>query len=296
MNNIPTMSAAHGQEAQGGAAQPAEDSTEGHRIASNGEAYTWLEFQAYYGKGAMHYWRIAYNQTLPWQIVDENGKDGKLHWDDAPANNIRQQQQPPPPVPMMPDRAPPPPPPQPPQQQQQQKQQPPPPPPQRQHHQDRPFAWACIYTFKDMLQEEPVQGMGSAAAAKKQNELRKECMDKKLTTIEITDTWTEWRKCLRALPTGLQQQIVGKGIIWIKFQLQGKHVFEVVRVDKSCVQLHFHSNGTMDDPVLIPSTATPDNANGGASQPTVIDMSPTSSQAIIGRKECMLALDTILSE
>ena len=207
MNKIPTMSTAHGQEAQGGAAQPAEDSTEGHRIASNGEAYTWLEFQAYYGKGAMHYWRIAYNQTLPWQLVDENGKDGKLHWDDAHTNNIRQQQQqtpndkhmisqssssgalqPPAPMPMMPKRAPPPPPPQPPHQQQQQKQQPPPPPPQRQHHQDRPFAWACIYTFKDMLQEEPVQGMGSAAAAKKQHELRKECMDKNITTTEITDT------------------------------------------------------------------------------------------------------------
>ena len=60
-------------------------------------------------------------------------------------------------------------------------------------------------------------------------------------------------------------------------------MFEIIRVDASRVHLHFHTNGTMDKPVLIPPTITP------------VYMPPTPSQPRIGRNECTLALTTILN-
>ena len=56
------MSGARKQEAGGGAAQPAEASTEGHRIALDGQAYTWQEFKDYYGNHAWRKWQNAWNQ------------------------------------------------------------------------------------------------------------------------------------------------------------------------------------------------------------------------------------------
>ena len=201
-----------------------------------------------------------------------------------------------------------PPPPPPPQQQLEHEQQPPPPPPQRQPQQEQPLPSAYIFTFEQMQRERPVKDMGPAAAAWKQQELRKECFVQNIMTIDITSTWPEWRACLRALSEKLQQEIIGNGIVSITFRLLEnvmdtnyfkrdsgeRHVFEIIRRDASRVHLHFHTNGTMDKPVLIPPTITPANANGGASQPTLIYMPDTPSQPLIGRKECTLALTTIL--
>ena len=106
----------------------------------------------------------------------------------------------------------------------------------------------------------------------------------------------------------MQEEIIGNGIVSITFRLLEnvmdtnyfkrdsgeRHVFELIRRDTSRVHLHVHRNGTMDRPVFIPPTITPANANGGASQPTLIYMPNTPSQPLIGRKECTLALTTIL--
>ena len=44
-------------------------------------------------------------------------------------------------------------------------------------------------------------------------------------------------------------------------------MFEIVRVDTSAVHLHYHKNGSLDDPVLVDPIVMPQNANSGASQP-----------------------------
>ena len=45
-------------------------------------------------------------------------------------------------------------------------------------------------------------------------------------------------------------------------------MFEILRVDTSAVQLHYHKDGTFDDPVFVEPIVTPQNANSDASQPT----------------------------
>ena len=155
----------------------------------------------------------------------------------------------------------------------------------------------------------PVQGMGGKAACAKQRELRQVCLQNGVFEIDVTETWPEWRAVLRALPQNMQQLIIGNGIAQVKFRLlEGvqdpnwakvdsgeKHVFEILRVDTSAVHLHYHKDGSLDDPVLIDPIVMPQNANSGASQPTlpVIALSP--SQPVTGRREAVLALTILLN-
>ena len=41
------------------------------------------------------------------------------------------------------------------------------------------------------------------------------------------------------------------------------HVFEILRVDTSAVHLHYHKNGSLDDPVIVDPIGMPQNANSG---------------------------------
>ena len=162
----------------------------------------------------------------------------------------------------------------------------------------------------------PVQGMGGKVACAKQRELRQVCLQNGLFEIDITETWPSWRAVLRALPRNMQQLIIGNGIARVKFRLlEGvrdsnyakmdsgeRHVFEILRVDTSRVHLHYHKNGSLDDPVLFdagrwPSELrVPQNANSGASQPTAPDIQLNPSQAVIGRREAVLALNLLLNQ
>ena len=107
-----------------------------------------------------------------------------------------------------------------------------------------------------------------------------------------------------------QQLIIGDGIAFFKFRLlQGvrdsnyakrlndsgeRHVFEILRVDRSAVHLHYHKNGPLDDPVLVGAIDMPQNAHSGAAQPTVPVIAFTPSRPNIGRREAFLALNIIL--
>ena len=153
-----------------------------------------------------------------------------------------------------------------------------------------------------------VQGMGGKAACAKQRELRQVCLQNEVFEIDVTETWPEWRAVLRALPRNMQQLIIGNGIARVKFRLlEGvrdpnyakmdsgeRHVFEILQVDTSAVHLHYHKNGSLDDPVLIDPIVRPQNANSGASQPTAPFIAPSPSQPLIGRREAVLALTVIL--
>ena len=110
------------------------------------------------------------------------------------------------------------------------------------------------------------------------------------------------------MPENLQRLIIGNGITRVTFRLlQGvrdsncakvdsgeRHVFEFLRVDTSAVHLHYHKNGSLDDPVLLDPIVIPHNANSGASQPTAAVIPPSPSQPVIGRREAVTALTMLL--
>ena len=106
----------------------------------------------------------------------------------------------------------------------------------------------------------------------------------------------------------MQQLIIGDGIAMVKFRLLERvrdpnyakkemdsgerHVFEILRVDTSAVHLHYHKNGSLDDPVLIePIVSLP----SGASQPALPLIALSPSQPVIGRREAVLALTVLLN-
>ena len=152
----------------------------------------------------------------------------------------------------------------------------------------------------------PAQGVGGRLACCKQRELRQACIEGGLWEIDVTQTWPQWRQVLRALPENLQRMIIGEGITLVKFRLlEGSrdpnyfkkdsgetHVFEIRRVDTSAVHLHYHKNGSLDNPVHFDPIVTPQNANSGASQPTLPVIARSPSQTIIGRREAVMALTT----
>ena len=171
------------------------------------------------------------------------------------------------------------------------------------------LALPSVCTFQEVQEMQPVKGMGGKAACAKQRELRQVCLQNGVFEIDVTETWPEWRAVLRALPRNMQQLIIGNGIARVKFRLlEGvrdpnyakmdsgeRHVFEILRVDTSAVHLHYHKNGSLDDPVLVDPIVMPQNANSGASQPTAPFIAPSPSQPLIGRREAVLALTVLLN-
>jgi len=171
------------------------------------------------------------------------------------------------------------------------------------------LALPSVCTFQEMQQMRPVNGIGGKAACTKQRDLRQVCLQNRVFEIDVTETWPEWRAVLRALPRNMQQLIIGNGIARVKFRLlEGvrdpnyakkdsgeRHVFEILRVDTSAVHLHYHKNGSLDDPVLVDPIAMPQNANSGASQPTAPFIALSPSQPNIGRREAVLALTRLLN-
>ena len=125
-------------------------------------------------------------------------------------------------------------------------------------------ALPSVCTFQEVQEMRPVQGMGGKAACAKQRDLRQVRLQNGISEIDVTETWPERRAALRALPRLMQQLIIGNGIARVKIRLLegvrdpnyakmdsgGRHVFEILRVDTSAVHLHYHKNGSLDDPVL----------------------------------------------
>ena len=171
-----------------------------------------------------------------------------------------------------------------------------------------------VCTIQEMEAMKKVQGIGGKTACAKQRELRAECMENGTMEIDLTETWPQWKATLRALPLEMRRQIIGAGIAKFKFRLLAgvrdgnyakidsgeRHVFEILRVDTSAVQLHYHKNGSMDDPEPVDPIVRPQNANSGASQPTAPFIAPSpetpsGSQPVIGRRQAVMALNAVLN-
>ena len=158
-----------------------------------------------------------------------------------------------------------------------------------------------------------VKGSGKVGN-RKQKELREVCLENGILEVDLTQTWPQWQQVLRGWPFNHQlQQMVGPGISQFKFRLlEGtrdsnfakwdsgeRHVFEILRIDTTVVHVHYHKNGHPDEPVTLPSAALLENANSGASQPTVpfvaMAVDPSPSQPLIGRRQAVMALDALLN-
>ena len=167
-----------------------------------------------------------------------------------------------------------------------------------------------VCNFQEMQAMRPVQGMGGKVACRKQRELRQVCLEKEVFEIDVTASWPEWRAVLRALPPQTQRAIIGNGITQVKFRLLEsvqdsnyakvdsgeRHVFEILRVDTSAVHLHYHKDGSFDNPVYVDPIVMRQNAHSGASQPAepFITLAWSPSQPNIGRREAVLALTVLL--
>jgi len=250
----------------GGAPQPAESTADARRIALDGQAYTWAQYVEAYGddarlfayddEGTPHEDAIQHQQNDSDASQLAENAHGEPHG--TPRETTAQM-----------------------------------------------LALPSVCTFQEVQEMQPVKGMGGKMACAKQRELRQVCLQNGVFEIDVTETWPQWRAVLRALPQNMQQLIIGNGIAQVKFRLlEGvrdanyaktdsgqRHVFEIVRVDTSAVHLHYHKNGSLDDPVLVAPIVMPQNADSGASQPTA----PSPSQPLIGRREAVLALTSLLN-
>ena len=266
-STVPAMASAGSTAPPGGALQPAYNAAGARRVALDGKPYTWDEFVKYYGNAARECWDKASPADEESESVSAgDARQLAVHAADGGA---------PQPGPAASSDA-------------------------SQlaviaSSQAQPLGCVCTYAQLAATRREP--GFGGKMAWAKGKELRKECMGSNIFEKDLTFNWPELRKCLRAMPDGMQQLLAGNGIAHFKFRLlKGKrdanyrsqdsgerHVFEILRIDGTAYHLHYHKSGTCDTPVFV-------EADSGAPQPAVPAITFSASQPNIGRKEAAVAL------
>ena len=124
------------------------------------------------------------------------------------------------------------------------------------------------FTLQDCATFQSLPGQGGGNGCQRQRALRALCLNEGRRTQDVTHE-TAWKAALAAKCRGsaqLVQQIVGPGVRCCLFRLLPgvldhnyrrrerdvgeRHVFELIRVDNTTIHLHFHANGTMDDPPM----------------------------------------------
>ena len=170
---------------------------------------------------------------------------------------------------------------------------------------------------------------GGKAACQEQRRLREHCFKHSLWDVDLSNPWNndfEWKQVLKAMPESKSKALVGAGIVKFSFRLlQGirdhnyckfdsgeKHVFEIECVDGVRWQLHFHKNGSVDNPFRIaPPSSMQQAAQHGQSAcsaarpaqsseksftwhlPNILEAAAEYSEPL-GRNEVSMALATIL--
>ena len=167
------------------------------------------------------------------------------------------------------------------------------------------------------------KGGGGKAANAEQKRLRAHCFDNGLWEVDLSNSTYDWKQLLKAMPQAKSQPLVGAGVVkfsfrllqnvrdhnYIKIDSGERHVFEIVCADGERWQLHFHKNGTMDNPVRIPPQAvlhglSMNTTSDSAARPVheegpiwsfrdILD-SPSQENLPVGRNEVRMALATIL--
>jgi len=186
-----------------------------------------------------------------------------------------------------------------------------------------PVVFTC-----DQLKAMPnVPGHAGKFAWAKQKELRELLLESGTYEHDLTQSDWPWRDVIRSLPKNEHEILVGPGVIMFTFYLVPgeidqnyhnktshdsgeRHVFHVRRKDNVAHHLHYHSNGTHDDPVKSQHTISVHKTfpgkftirqhdfshmakYNGALQPVGFDEGSITG-ANVGRNEAGLACTTLL--
>ena len=114
------------------------------------------------------------------------------------------------------------------------------------------------------------KGCGGKAANVEQKSLRAHCFANGLWEIDLSDSTYDWRQLLKSMPEAKSRLLLGAGVVkfsfrllqnvrdpnYIKIDSGERHIFEIVCADGERWQLHFHKNGSMDNPVRIPPASS----------------------------------------
>ena len=176
-------------------------------------------------------------------------------------------------------------------------------------------------SWNDLLAMTSRKGCGGKTANVEQKRLRAYCFANGVWEVDLTDSPFDWRQLLKGMSEANSKRLVGTGVVkfsfrllqnvldhnYIKIDSGERHVFEIVSADGERWQLHFHKNGNMDPPVLIPPPSPTPTAvlhsqpmNNAAREegPTwhlhdITDNFPQDNSPV-GRNEISMALATIL--
>ena len=126
----------------------------------------------------------------------------------------------------------------------------------------------CL-SWNQLVAMPSIKGFGGKAACVEQKRLREHCFANNLWEYDLTDTSTyQWPQLLKGMSEAQGMELVGSGVVKFCFRLLQnvrdhnyrkndsgqRHVFEIVCTDGRRWQLHYHKNGRMDKPILIPTT------------------------------------------
>jgi hypothetical protein len=164
--------------------------------------------------------------------------------------------------------------------------------------------------------------MGGNAAWKEQQQLRRYCLEQDLWEVDLSRSSYDWRQLLKSMPPAKSCGLVGPGVIKFSFRLLRnvvdhnyikrdsgeRHVFEIWCADDVRWHLHFHKNGSMDNPVYVPltlaSAAQPAHM-ASVAQPAVelhplwtfddIMSATAHASPAVGKNEVSMALDVFLN-
>ncbi len=131
-------------------------------------------------------------------------------------------------------------------------------------------------TFAQLESMKVGHGAGGRMAWQKQKELRALLMEQRQYEHDLTHSEWPWRNVLRALAPQMRELLAGPGVVKFSFRLlRGqpdsnyfkrdtgeRHVFEIEQADGKRYHLHYHKDGKMDTPKLVPASDP-----GGAAQP-----------------------------
>jgi hypothetical protein len=135
---------------------------------------------------------------------------------------------------------------------------------------------AVVLTSAQLESTKYVQKAGGKMAWQKQKELRALLMEQRQYEHDLTHSVWPWRNVLRALAPEMRELLAGPGVVKFSFRLlRGqpdsnyfkrdtgeRHVFEIEQADGKRYHLHYHKDGKMDTPKLVPASDP-----GGAAQP-----------------------------
>jgi len=136
-----------------------------------------------------------------------------------------------------------------------------------------------VLTF-DQLEAMPKPQFGGKFACERQRELRAELLQSGTYEHDLTHEAWPWRDVIRSLPQHLRWTLVGPGVTLFTFKLVRcqidhnyydkfpndsgeRHVFHIQRTDNVAHHLHYHPNGTLDDPVKSQHNITVQNTLPG---------------------------------